>query len=128
MDNDIIRIAGAMGWERRTRILDANESPQVACTGEPVQITEWLHPNGIDSPYSRLPFSPLTSHADCHALIEWLRAEKGLQVAVLYYEGENIVQLIEPGSGKAATDAYEGPDYRLGVVELTLKLLEKEGG
>ena len=104
MDNDIIRIAEAMGAKD--------------ITGSGIL---WLNDRMVDG------WSPKTSHADCHALIEWLRAEKGLQVAVLYHEGEDIVQLIEPGSGKAATDAYEGPDYRLGVVELTLKLLEKEG-
>ena len=120
MDNDIIRIAEAMGWKWKASTAEGTE-----------MVGRWYKDRACENvwvPYEAAPIDPLDSHADCHALIEWLRAEKGLQVAVLYHEGEDIVQLIEPGSGKAATDVYEGLDYRLGVVELTLKLLEKEDG
>ena len=131
MNKDIIRIAEAMGWERRTRILDANESPQVARTGEPVQITEWLHPNGIDSPYSRLPFSPLTSHNDCHALIEWLNGQH-VDVEVLHKDTHSeVVMRWFNDEGHRVFDFWDSRskkddnDYRIGVVELTLKILDE---
>ena len=117
MDNDIIRIAEAMGWKEHHGIGNYPRTWRLPYFGY-----SWREAQEHDLP------NPKTSHADCHALIEWLRAEKGLQVAVLYHEGEDIVQFIEPGTGKAATDAYEGKDYRLGVVELTLKLLGQNDG
>ena len=117
MDNDIIRIAEAMGW---IRTKGHTENPMSG--RRPFET--WSQRGG--KVYDYLPFSPKTSHADCHALIEWLN-ERKIFVEVSYFvDGQCWVQI--EGPNHRHRDRYEGLDYRLGVVELTLKLLEKEDG
>ena len=116
MDNDIIRIAEAMGWIRTKGHTEYPMSGR-----HPFET--WSQRGG--KVYDYLPFNPKTSHADCHALIEWLRAEKNCPVRVEYtlLNNRDLVEIWIDGNYYARSI----DDYRLGVVELTLKLLEKEG-
>ena len=112
MDNDSIRIAEAMFPDYE---IDRNQNGELL-----------MAPNGAwdrDIYIKNVP-NPKTSHADCHALIEWLN-ERKIFVEVSYFvDGQCWVQI--EGPNHRHRDRYEGLDYRLGVVELTLKLLEKE--
>lgn len=124
MDKDIIRIAEAMGYSREHSGIsqdpfswmwrDPNRSV-IACT---------FNDEGC-------PFRPEISHDDCHALIEWLKS-KGYRVRVdhrLSANGE-FVEVWKEGTTNwkfgAHYDASAKVDYRLGVVELTLKILDSE--
>ena len=115
-DKDIMIIAEAMGYSCNgcSYYEDEKHGPQFA-----PNIDCGLH--GCEE----FRFDPSTSHADCHALIEWLN-ERKIFVEVSYFvDGQCWVQI--EGPNHRHRDRYEGLDYRLGVVELTLKLLEKEG-
>ena len=117
MDNDIIRIAEAMGWKWKASTAEGTE-----------MVGRWYKDRACENvwvPYEAAPIDPLDSHADCHALIEWLRAEKNCPVRVEYtlLNNRDLVEIWIDGNYYARSI----DDYRLGVVELTLKLLEKEG-
>lgn len=114
MDKDIIRIAEAMGYSREHSGIsqdpfswmwrDPNRSV-IACT---------FNDEGC-------PFRPEISHDDCHALIEWLNKDRNIGVMVLQPGGVNTLRHVHVGRRKCTCD-----DYRLGIVELTLKILDSE--
>ena len=126
MDNDIIRIAEAMGWKKLPpELLDERY-------GEP-QFGPgcWTNLDNVFVSENGLP-NPKTNHADCHALIEWLN-ERGYDVEIWWSGNATRPQdvkcrvLIRFRDGRYRQEGEAYDDYRLGVVELTLKLLEKEG-
>ena len=105
MDNDIMRIAEAIFGKDK---VDTTHFTEIR-----VWRDKWT------------PFNPKTSHADCHALIEWLNG-RGYEVTVMHWpEGDSTV-IVKAHTAPQFYDERTADDYRLGVVELTLKLLEKE--
>ena len=120
MDNDIIRIAEAMGWKWKASTAEGTE-----------MVGRWYKDRACENvwvPYEAAPIDPLDSHADCHALIEWLN-EQGWTTEITVGDWVRVRLLhrsLPSKDGAVHTWSREGTDYRLGVVELTLKLLEKE--
>ena len=115
MNKDIIRIAEAMGW-----IYTKGE--RISPLGHRDPFNTW-HMRGEDKLGDYLPFNPLKSHDDCHALIEWLNV-RGYNVDVFHCRnGRAIVAISNPKTEYG--DKLEGEDYRIGVVTLTLKLLDE---
>ena len=115
MNKDIIRIAEAMGW-----IYTKGE--RISPLGHRDPFNTW-HMRGEDKLWNYLPFNPLTSHDDCHALIEWLNG-RGFDVdrTMRKNRGKHSVRI---GSASTIAQFWDGDDYRIGVVELTLKILDE---
>ena len=108
MNKDIIRIAEAMNLR-----VDVLEGSTVAVPLIGVGTESWHI------------WNPLASHDDCHALIEWLN---GRGKIVRTEEGPDFcndeVRIWHFGmAGKPMI--WTGKDYRIGVVELTLKILDE---
>ena len=101
MNEDIVRIAAAMGFRQHH-------------SGESL----WSRPQ--DMPHEYSSFNPLTSRDDCHALIEWLNKDRNIGVMVLQPGGVSTPRHVHVGRRK-----WTGDDYRTGVVELTLKILDE---
>ena len=112
MNKDIIRIAEAMGW-----IYTKGE--RISPLGHRDPFNTW-HMRGEDKLWDYLPFNPLKSHDDCHALIEWLNG-RGYEVHLFIRQHRSLVTFL---SG-AWANGWQGSDYRIGIVELTLKLLDE---
>ena len=115
MDNDSIRIAEAMFPDYE---IDRNQNGELL-----------MAPNGAwdrDIYIKNVP-NPKTSHADCHALIEWLN-ERGYEVTVMHWPESDSTVIVKAHTAPRFYDERTVADYRLGIVELTLKLLEKEDG
>ena len=89
-DKDRIRLAEAMGWKRIPRILDPNESPMVARTGEPEIITEWQDPKDKRM-WGYLPFNPFTNANDDYAVLEWMRTEMLMHDAGCTFDGFKFI-------------------------------------
>ena len=105
MNKDIRKIAKAMGAQFTT-----------------ISNGSWAV---VNLPNGRADWNPLTYHDDCHALIEWLN---GRGKIVRTEEGPDFcydeVRIWHFGmAGKPMI--WTGKDYRIGVVELTLKLLDE---
>ena len=114
MNKDTIRIAEALGYSCNgcSYYEDEKHGPQFA-----PNVDCGLH--GCEE----FRFDPSTSHDDCHALIEWLNV-RGYNVDVFHCRnGRAIVAISNPKTEYG--DKLEGEDYRIGVVTLTLKLLDE---
>ena len=115
MNKDIIRIAAAMGW-----IYTKGE--RISPLGHRDPFNTW-HMRGEDKLWDYLPFNPLKSHDDCHALIEWLNG-RGFHATIHYMIGGSAGVRIEH-DWEDVDLLWSGDDYRIGVVELTLKILDE---
>ena len=106
MNKDIRKIAKAMGAQFTT-ISDGS----------------WAI---VNLPNGRADWNPLTSHDDCHALIEWLRSDRGCAFVVGHYDIDTVT-LYEYTDEvpDELLHRWKGVDYRIGVVELTLKILDE---
>ena len=118
MNKNIIRIALAMGWRRVGRTAESALYYPPGCTS--------YGPFG-----SKEPPNPLTSHDDCRALIEWLN-RRHVDVEVRHKDTHSeVVMRWFDDEGHRVFDFWDSrskkddSDYRIGVVELTLKILDE---
>ena len=108
--SDRERIAQAMGYRLYERTkgdytdrwwYPANENPKAGFPSHPIP-------------------DPETSHDDCHALIEWLNG-RGYEVHLFIRQHRSLVTFLSGAWAKG----WQGSDYRIGIVELTLKILDE---
>ena len=121
---DRIRICEAMGWTHIHMKYVAMDETSYPFGCPPA---DQYSDGKVNTAYKEQIPNPLESHDDCHALIEWLNG-RGCDVRVSHlasHKQRHFTALVQFGSNMSR---WTGDDYRIGVVELTLKLLDESDG
>lgn len=114
-EQERIRLAERMGW---LNIKGWTESPM---SGKH-PYDRWYR-RGEDKQYDYLPFNPFTDANDCEALIRHLN-EAGYFLYVGWKSDAALAQLLR--SDGEFVGEYAGNDWKQGVCELALKVLDND--